>query len=922
MEKQENNWHFSLTIILLLLVAMVFSSYGSELTGRSIQIAGPQTTLLRSCGNGVIQLSETCDDGNKVNGDGCSLSCKIENGWTCSGQPSVCTFPITIGEKNILTGDDNGNGNLMVAMQTTLPQSAAIKSLSFYVAQASGKLRLGIYDATGPSGGPGAKKAETNEITPVVGWNTATVVTSVSLASGNYWLAYLPSDNNLHFRMEPTGNAKWYTYTYGVMPATFSTTPLGGAYHWSFYATLNAGGSPPVFDFSLSNAGDKIVVNGGSVTNVITATLVSGIPQSVSYSVSGLPSGVTGSFSPTSCSPLCSTTLTLSAAASVSPSTSSILVTGTAGSISHTTSFSLTVNQPSVCGNGIITTGETCDDANTNSGDGCSSTCTIETGWTCSGQPSVCEQNEGGYGSIGTNLDGVTYFSGQIIWKDLAKGMMPWNQGSCDPSLLDAQGWPKSVPFPGGASCGIAGAGTADKPNTLMGRDDGWHIPSGAYTLIFDGTGSIQTDFAAENKACVSTGPTTTCTINVIPNSVGIRLIITSSSASDHIRNIRFIMPGSENGQPFTSNYQSQPFNPIFLSRLQNFKVLRFLDTLNVNNDNTVLWQNRRLSDYYTQSSSDNFQSGMAYEWMVDIVNAVPGADLWVNVPYVADDTYVQNLATLILGRLNSDRKVYLEYSNEVWNSIFSAHKYAWDQGVALGFEPQSGEQGNTLKFQVIRSNQVFKIVRQVFGNQSSRVVNVLGRQSVDSYWTDEMLSWQTTPIVNVSGQSVNLNPTNEKVNSVAIAPYIAGAALNLGPGATVQQVLDALDADITKDVQDIQAQKIVTNKYGVDLITYEGGLHLYGVNYADPPPAFIAATHDPAMKPLYTKYLHAMFDNGIQIFVQYKNIYNDAYYNWKSGMWGLLEWQDQQPCVSTASNPLAPRYQAIQEAMGQDPCV
>ena len=29
-------------------------------------------------------LGESCDDGNKVNGDGCSNVCKVENGWVCS----------------------------------------------------------------------------------------------------------------------------------------------------------------------------------------------------------------------------------------------------------------------------------------------------------------------------------------------------------------------------------------------------------------------------------------------------------------------------------------------------------------------------------------------------------------------------------------------------------------------------------------------------------------------------------------------------------------------------------------------------------------------------------------------------------------------------------------------------------------------
>jgi len=44
----------------------------------------------------------------------------------------------------------------------------------------------------------------------------------------------------------------------------------------------------------------------------------------------------------------------------------------------------------STCGNGSISGIEQCDDANSASGDGCSSQCKIEAGYTCTGTPSVC----------------------------------------------------------------------------------------------------------------------------------------------------------------------------------------------------------------------------------------------------------------------------------------------------------------------------------------------------------------------------------------------------------------------------------------------------------------------------------------------------------------------------------------------------
>ena len=29
----------------------------------------------RRCGNGIIEITEGCDDGNNINGDGCSSAC-------------------------------------------------------------------------------------------------------------------------------------------------------------------------------------------------------------------------------------------------------------------------------------------------------------------------------------------------------------------------------------------------------------------------------------------------------------------------------------------------------------------------------------------------------------------------------------------------------------------------------------------------------------------------------------------------------------------------------------------------------------------------------------------------------------------------------------------------------------------------------
>ena len=174
---------------------------------------------------------------------------------------------ITIGSTTVWSAGDGGNGNLLLAQVAKLSQAATIQSLSFYVTTASGQLALGIYDATGPNGGPGALKASTY-LTPKTGWNTAKVVTPVLLAAGSYWLAYLPSSNALGFlKTNATGNCKYYSFKYNALPGKFSTSPAScNPTTWSFYATLVAATTVAVNGACGSS-------NGATLTSAPTANL-------------------------------------------------------------------------------------------------------------------------------------------------------------------------------------------------------------------------------------------------------------------------------------------------------------------------------------------------------------------------------------------------------------------------------------------------------------------------------------------------------------------------------------------------------------------------------------------------------------------------------------------------------------------------
>ncbi len=50
------------------------------------------------CGNGALDPGESCDDQNRIAGDGCSAICQIPAGWNCIGVPSVCTLTALCGD--------------------------------------------------------------------------------------------------------------------------------------------------------------------------------------------------------------------------------------------------------------------------------------------------------------------------------------------------------------------------------------------------------------------------------------------------------------------------------------------------------------------------------------------------------------------------------------------------------------------------------------------------------------------------------------------------------------------------------------------------------------------------------------------------------------------------------------------------------
>jgi cysteine-rich repeat protein len=97
----------------------------------------------------VASPAEACDDGNSMNGDGCSSTCTIESGYQCSGQPSMCRPPenqCNDGMDNDLDGQSDCNDSDCAAGCTSyFPACTAGQQLRVFN---SGNLALAIPDNT------------------------------------------------------------------------------------------------------------------------------------------------------------------------------------------------------------------------------------------------------------------------------------------------------------------------------------------------------------------------------------------------------------------------------------------------------------------------------------------------------------------------------------------------------------------------------------------------------------------------------------------------------------------------------------------------------------------------------------------------------------------------------------------------------
>ena len=78
------------------------------------------------CGDGLVLGTEACDDGNAVSGDGCSSTCQVEAGFTCTQPPLGDTMVVPMVVRDFNAGGDFETGlELCHGSQLCQPRAGA-----------------------------------------------------------------------------------------------------------------------------------------------------------------------------------------------------------------------------------------------------------------------------------------------------------------------------------------------------------------------------------------------------------------------------------------------------------------------------------------------------------------------------------------------------------------------------------------------------------------------------------------------------------------------------------------------------------------------------------------------------------------------------------------------------------------------------
>lgn len=402
---------------------------------------------------------------------------------------------------------------------------------------------------------------------------------------------------------------------------------------------------------------------------------------------------------------------------------------------------------------------------------------------------------------------------------------------------------------------------------------------AGVYKISYDGAATFSSSGKIQNL--VVSGSKTTAEIVMGTNPLTLKF-------SGPVSNISIIRPNC-----------TGTFNPQYLEFLKPYSTLRFMDWLRMNGSPIKTWAERKLP-----TELQTGVRGVALEYVAEIAN-MTGKDVWVNVPMLADANYAKQMAWLLKDRLDPKLKIYVELSNEIWNTAFGFsqgnenHELAKAEVAAGAVDLCMGDcstDTNTwywARRRVAKKTlELSKIYREVFGDAAmgSRIRVILAGHAADHS--------KIRAAVMYLEKYVGKDEIKKHIYGLSIAPYFATkdhlltvttpatpgdptavppipptpakTTTTLKPDATIDTVINGSQNSVnslhtkywtfrkdwdgkSQDVNHFEYAKY----YGLKLTLYECGQHLDNKVGAD---LVKSAKLDPKFKTLYKDYFTKYF--------------------------------------------------------------
>ncbi len=467
-----------------------------------------------------------------------------------------------------------------------------------------------------------------------------------------------------------------------------------------------------------------------------------------------------------------------------------------------------------------------------------------------------------------------------LPFADLFRIVRPFPEYSCTDITYDANGWPLTIP----ASCDTQINAVFKTPTwattTLLRYVPTGAIPTGKYTVLYEGSGDLQYSGIASKLAAESTPGRDV--IEITPaliasrGAAGLRIQLKNTDPLTPVKNIRVVMPGGIcAGNPFVrvddasgcgknrfqsftdtlaADRNSIVFNPDYLRFLKDFKVIRTMNLMEASPRNACYiytddayrtcltqafnWEQRATMGMASWGGSartpllQRYARGVPLEVVVELANQLERAP-WFNLPHNASDDYVTQYARYVRDHLKPELKAHLEYSNEPWNGIFWAALYVREQGKELDSNPYRAG----YKYYSNRAVEIFQLWANEFGG-TDRLVRILNTYNPDEWMSRNMLAY---------------NGNFQYVDALASAPYFQGCwdrssnttcqdpaqvPLVMKDVTSVDDVFAVLDntADpygLAAALRWSKVQQQVAAEFNLPLYSYEGGQHLV-INWSD----------------------------------------------------------------------------------------